>query len=80
MTRGRAIVGVLAAVLAVAAGWAVGRTPGDCEQVCPAANNPCPTPPDCLVHHFNWGAAIVLGAVVLGIILVVGELVLRRNE
>lgn len=69
----------VAVLLGAVAGWAVGRVHDDCEQAC-GANGVCPTPASCLVHQFNWAAAVALGAVVALAVLGLGLLLLRRSD
>jgi hypothetical protein len=70
---------VVAAALGVLAGWGVGSVHSDCEHTCPA-HGPCPTPPDCLTHHFNWTAAIVFGVVVTVALLALTLALTRRTD
>ena len=72
---------VLIGSLAVGAlaGWGVGSVHDDCEQSC-LADGPCPEPPECLRHSFNWTAAVVLGVAVAVTIALVALLTLRRGR
>jgi hypothetical protein len=63
----------------VLVGWGVGSARGSCDHSCPA-QGPCPTPTNCLGQHFNWTAAIVLGAVVALIVAGVGLTLLNQAE
>ena len=78
MTRGRAVLVATAVLLGAAAGWGVGRAPDTCEQACPQGGI-CPTPPDCLVHNFNWLAALVVGPLVGALVVMLGLLAMRRR-
>ena len=70
---------IAAGAAAALVAWGIGSVHDDCEHSCPA-QGPCPTPADCLRHHFNWTAAVVLGLVAALIVTALGLFVLRRER
>ena len=79
MRAGRIYVLVGSVAVAVLVGWAVGSARKTCEQSCPPFG-PCPTPPDCLNHHFNWSGAIVVGLITAALVALFGVLALRIRD
>jgi hypothetical protein len=74
-----AAVTAVSIALGVLGGWAIGSTPATCEYSCPPQGAPCPLPPDCRHHTFNWTGGVVIGLLIALVVAALAALTLRRT-